>query len=242
MLGLLTDFGSADIYVGQLHARAQSLAPSVPLIDVIHDLMPYQVAAAAHLLPALMTKLPELRGWMAVVDPGVGTQREVIAARLDGVWLVGPDNGLLSVAVTRANHAELFRCTWRPEQCSTSFHGRDVFLPLVLELLQGYGRDKLEPLDQLTQPFLADDLAQIIYVDHYGNLFTGLRAVQLAPDAAIRIGDQLIRRAGTFGDVAPGELFWYENSIGLAEIACNQNSAARLLGVAVGEHCTVVRG
>lgn len=235
MLGLFTDFGASDVYVGQLHTRAAALAPSVRLFDISHELTPFNVAAAAHLLQAMVAKLPELTGWLAVVDPGVGTERGVVAAHIDGRWLVGPDNGMLSVVAARADSVQLYRSDWQPDDCSMSFHGRDIFLPLLLELLQGRGHGKLAPLARLSQDYGPEDLPQVIYVDHYGNLFTGIRACNMHGADVLRIKQATVVHAETFERVPAGTLFWYENSAGLVEIAANQASAASILAVSVGE-------
>lgn len=235
MLGLFTDFGAADLYVGQLHVKAAALAPAIPLFDIAHDVACYNVTAAAHLLHAMMVKLPELSGWLAVIDPGVGSARAIVAAQLDGKWVVGPDNGLLTVAAARSHSVQLFRSDWQPAGCSGTFHGRDIFLPLVLQLLQGQGHGKLIPLEKLSSDLGAADLAQVIYIDHYGSLFSGIRAGNLPSDSVIHFNGRAIAHADTFDSVATGTLFWYGNSAGLVEIACNQGSAAQVLAAAVGD-------
>src|SRR5215510_10038563 len=102
MIFLFTDFGSADIYVGQVKAVLAERAPRVPVIDLLHDAPPFNIRAGAHLLAALSTRIPRGSVTMAVVDPGVGGRREAVAVLADGRWFVGPDNGLLSVLAARA--------------------------------------------------------------------------------------------------------------------------------------------
>lgn len=232
---LFTDFGAADLYLGQakatLHAHG---APEV--IDLFNDAPACNVKAGAHLLAALLSRLPPGGVVMAVVDPGVGTARDAIVMAAEGRWLVGPDNGLLSVAAARAREVKFWRILWRPGLLSSSFHGRDLFAPIAAEIARsGFPQDKLEQIAGLQVQLGASDLAEIIYVDHYGNAITGIRAENIPRDAMLRVTVQDIQHARVFAESEPGAPFWYENSIGLVELAANQESAARELALRVGD-------
>lgn len=237
---LFTDFGAGDLYVGQVHAAIAAEAPGLPVIDLLHEAPRCDPRAGAHLLAALAARIPGGDAVMAVVDPGVGGARRALAVRAGGRWLVGPDNGLLSVAAARAGDAQVYQIVWRPPALSATFHGRDLFAPVAARLARG---DPPGALLAGASGFDVDlgggDLAEVIYVDHYGNAVTGLRAGTLAPTARLRVAGCSLAFAPTFGAVPPGAAFWYEGSLGLAEIAVNGSSASAALGLAVGERVAV---
>ncbi|MDA8109158.1 MAG: SAM-dependent chlorinase/fluorinase [Betaproteobacteria bacterium] len=242
MLVLYTDFGAADLYVGQIKAVLADCAPRVPVIDALHDAPAFGIEPSAHLLAALARRYPEGSVFLAVVDPGVGGPREAIVVDADGRTFVGPDNGLLAVLWERAARRRCRRVRWRPARLSATFHGRDLFAPVAAALaLARVPRGWLVP--QAAPDVLpgAADLPRIVYVDHYGNAVTGLRASAIPRNARLRAGDRSLARRRTFGDARPGEAFWYENSLGLVELAANRASAARLLGLRVGSPVAVLQ-
>ncbi len=232
---LFTDFGSSDIYAGQVRAALMQYAPRQSVVDLLHDATAFNVRAAAHLLAALFTRLPSGSVAVAVVDPGVGGPREPLAVHADGKWLVGPDNGLLSVAASRARKYEAYTIEWRPKELSRSFHGRDLFAPVAAMLARGARRDARLHKGGFTVSFGTSDVSEVIYVDHYGNVVTGLRASSAAPKRLLRASGREIPHAPVFSGVPQGRLFWYENSLGLVEIAANSASAQQILGIAVGD-------
>ena len=240
MILLFTDYGATDIYVGQVKMVLAECAPGVPVIDLLHEAPPFNVRAGAHLLAALSTRLRAGDVVLAVVDPGVGGVRDAIAVCTGSCWLVAPDNGLASVAAARADDANLFTIRWRPGVLSASFHGRDLFAPVAAMLACGDPADaRLETRAKLSVTLGPDDLAEIVYLDHFGNAITGLRARNLPPGARLAVAGRTIAHARVFSAAPAGEPFWYENSIGLAEIAGNRESAARRLGLAVGQQVMV---
>ncbi len=235
MIFLFTDFGAADIYVGQVKAVLQEHAPKVPVIDLLHDAPAFNVKAGAHLLAALAARLPKGGVTLAVVDPGVGGPREPVAVLADGRWLVGPDNGLISVAAARAKKCEVYSIGWRPKELSASFHGRDLFAPVAAMLARGDRKMPKLKKAALAVSFGPDDLAEVIYVEHFGSLITGLRAGAVPQGRRLIINGRGIPHAQVFSEVRQGEVFWYENSLGLVEIAANAASAAATLGLRVGQ-------
>lgn len=236
---LYTDFGSSDIYVGQVKSVLRRLAPHAAVIDLAHDLPPFRVRAAAHLLDALKNVFPEGTVFMCVVDPGVGTQRGAVMLEAGLRRYVGPDNGLLSVVAARAEMTRISSIAWRPQDLSDSFHGRDLFAPVVARIAAGtLPPDHLRPLPALVTSFGADDLGEIIYIDHYGNACTGVRASGAPRDGVLAARGQRIAGARVFGEVAPGAPLWHRNSHGLVEIAVNCGSAAQVLGLRVGDPVT----
>jgi S-adenosylmethionine hydrolase len=243
MIFLFTDFGSADLYVGQVKAVLHQRAPEARVVDLLHEAPAFNAKAGAHLLAALTPRIPAGSVTMAVVDPGVGGERRPVAVLADDRWFVGPDNGLISVVAARAAACEVFVIGWKGEPLSPSFHGRDLFAPVAALLARGdrYGA-RLEQSGKLDADFGAEDLAEVIYVDHYGNAITGLRAAQLPTGCRLRVDKLSVSRERVFSDVSPAGLFWYENSLGLAEIAANATSAASELGLAVGQTVLIERG
>ena len=235
MIVLFTDFGLAGPYTGQLNAVLQESAPGVPLIQLFADAPAGQPKPAAYLLAAYGAWFPEGTVLICVVDPGVGGARRGLIAEAAGRRYVGPDNGLFELVLRRAANPCCWEITWRPPALSASFHGRDLFAPVAGRLARG------EPPSALASqtaprghPDWPDDLAEIVYVDHYGNALTGLRGESLPPDARLAAGGQAIAHARTFSSVPSGAAFWYVNSNGLVEIAVNAGRADRALGLAVG--------
>lgn len=235
-IALFTDFGTSDIYLGQVKSVLHRIAPEAMVIDLANDLPPFNVRAAAHLLDALKSTVPTDTTFLCVVDPGVGTARDAVLLDAAGRRFVGPDNGLLSVVAARAPSAKLWRITWRPDRLSDSFHGRDLFAPVAARIAAGaLPTDQIRPLDRLSVNLGEDDLEEAIYVDHYGNVCTGIRASSVSRRARLIANDRVIGYARVFAEAQPGELFWCENSHGLVEIAANRASAAALLGVGPGQ-------
>lgn len=238
---LFTDFGSADIYAGQVRSVLHQYAPNVKVIDLLHEAPAFNVKAAAHLLAALANQLPAGSVTVAVVDPGVGGARAPLMVRADDRWYVGPDNGLISVVAARARSVQIFPITWMPEQLSASFHGRDLFAPVAAHIANSeLHAERLQKKPRLDVEFGADDLAEIIYIDHYGNALTGLRAGNVSRHARIVVGGRWIGHARVFSEVPAGEAFWYENSLGLLELAANSASVAGQLGLKTGEPLSLV--
>jgi S-adenosylmethionine hydrolase len=234
---LFTDFGSGDLYVGQVKAVLQRHAPLVPVIDLLHDAPAFQVRASAHLLAAMVGSFEEDSVFLTVVDPGVGGARDALAMKADGRWYVGPDNGLLSVVGARAHKGDCWRIVWRPEQLSASFHGRDLFAPVaaILAMQDSLPRNWFEHADKLNVEFGGDDLPAIIYVDHYGNAHTGIRASGIPREALLAVCGKRLPYARVYSEAGEGAAFWYENSQGLVEIAINRGSAAQELGLKIGD-------
>lgn len=243
MIVLFTDFGAGGPYLGQMHAVLTRHAPDVPVIDLFTDAPAFDAKASAYLLAAYAGEFATGDVFVCVVDPGVGGARAPLVVEAEGRWYVGPDNGLLAIVARRAQTAgaaQAWEITWRPEHLSASFHGRDLFAPVAAELAGG----TLPPSQPRHAPVedWPDDLAEIVYVDGYGNAITGIRGEVLAPENVLRAGERQIRKARTFCDVAPGEAFWYENANGLAEIAVNCGRADETLGLSVGSEIFIEAG
>jgi S-adenosylmethionine hydrolase len=236
MLVLFTDYGWHDPYVGQVKAVLAGHAPGVPVIDLLHAVPDFNAHAGAHLLAALCGDLPAGAVVLAVVDPGVGGPREAVVVEAEGRYFVGPDNGLLSVLAGRAQTARTWRIAWRPEKLSDSFHGRDLFAPIAARIASGdFPSDKLTPADDLQVHFDTAELPRILYIDHYGNAWSGIRGGLAEPGSNIEVKGNLLPWRRVFMEAGKGEVFWHVNSSGLVEIAANRASAADKLGLKVGD-------
>lgn len=240
MIVLYTDFGVGDPYVGQMHAVLARVAPNTPVVDLLHAVPNFDIRAAAYLLPALAAEFPEGAVFVGVVDPGVGGERLPVMLHADRRWYVGPDNGLFHIVTRRAACSETRIVEWRPPRLSASFHGRDLFAPVAAQLARG-DLPASAPAE-LTPPEgdWPDDLPAVIYIDHYGNAMTGLRAAYVDRKAVLAAAGRQLRHGAVFSAVTPGMPFWYENSIGLVEIAVNRGSAARTLELHVGDRVQVL--
>ncbi len=233
---LYTDFGCNDLYVGQVKAVLAQHAPGIQVIDLLHDAPCFDIRASAHLFAALAPRFPAGGVFLAVVDPGVGTARPAVVVQADGRWYVGPDNGLLSVVAGRAKDCKAWHIHWRPEVTAPSFHGRDLFAPITaLIASHGLPRDRISAAQGLEARLDPGDWFQVIYVDHYGNAMTGIRAGAIERDATLAVNGERLEFARVFAEVPKGTAFWHENSIGLVEISVNHGSSAQILGLAVGQ-------
>lgn len=236
-----TDFGTGGPYLGQVRAVLLREAPEVPVIDLMADAPAFDARAAAYLLAALVPEMPPCCVVMAVVDPGVGGDRTPMVIEAGGRLFVGPDNGLFEPVMRRDGIAGGWRIAWRPERLSATFHGRDLFAPVAARLARGESPEQAGcvALPPPRRPDWPDDLARVVYLDHYGNAMTGLRAGGLPADAVLVAGGRRLRRADRFSAVEAGAAFWYPNSVGLAEVAVNGGSAAGVLGLGIGSPIAV---
>jgi S-adenosyl-L-methionine hydrolase (adenosine-forming) len=240
MIVLVTDFGLAGPYTGQVKAVLHRLAPEAAVVDLFADAPMRNPKAAAYLLAAYAAWFPAGTVFLCVVDPGVGGERAAVAVEAEGRWYVGPDNGLFEIVRRRAGAERVIEITWRPPNLSASFHGRDLFAPVAARLARGESPEgEMRPAGFGRHLGWSDDLAEIVYIDHYGNAMTGLRAALLPPDATLVAGRRRIARARTFSGVRPGEALWYENSNGLAEIAVNMGRADEALGLKIGSPVSI---
>ncbi len=235
MIVLFSDYGHAGPYIGQVEAVLHQGAPGVHVVNLFADAPRQNPKAGAYLLPVCADRFPVESVFFTVIDPGVGTgvDRPVVL-RADGRWFVGPDNGLFDILVRHSAEVSIWEIDWEPEGCSNTFHGRDLYAPVCAMLASGApppGRS-LSWEDRHGWP---DDLAEIIYLDHFGNAMTGVRAATLKTDPEITVAGRTLPSATTFSQMPEGEPFWYVNSLGLVEIAVNRGSAAVTLNLKIGD-------
>jgi S-adenosylmethionine hydrolase len=241
LIVLFTDFGLQGPYTGQVKAVLQQRAPGIPVIDLFADAPVGNPMASAYLLAAYAPWFPPKTVFLCVIDPGVGGTRPAVVLEIDERWYVGPGNGLFELLQRRAERTRSWEIEWKPERLSASFHARDLFAPVAAMLARGEpppGQECKDPLER--RPDWPDDLGEIVYIDHFGNALTGLRAVMFPRTVSLIIKGRVLERATTFSDVPRGAALWYENSNGLLEIAINQGRADRDLDLAIGSPVEVV--
>lgn len=224
---LFTDFSHAGPYVGQVKAVLAAKAPDVPVIDLMHDAPTWDPMAAAYLLAALAPECRKGSVLVCVVDPGVGTdERKPAIVRADGRWFVGPGNGLFNVVAARAKTLSWWDITWSPDRLSPTFHGRDLFAPVAAGLaMDGEPPGTACVPAARVLPDWPDELSRIIYIDHFGNAMTGIRAGKIDASRTFEVNGYEFAFARTFSAAPAGRGFWYANSNGLVEIAINQGRA-----------------
>lgn len=255
IITLLTDFGARDVYVGALRGVILGIAPDARLVDLTHEVPPQDVFAGAMLLRNAVEVFPQGTVHLAVVDPGVGSARDPVAAFCERGILVGPDNGLLQPAaerlglreVRRLDRDELFR---RP--VSRTFHGRDVFAPVAAHLACGLAGEAIGSPRAALQPLPIPDVrrgadgvhGEVVHVDHYGNLITNIAAREILnfPDdrLSVRIAAVSIPRLSpSYAAVSDGSLLAVIGSWDTLEIAVRNGSAAKRLAAGRGTTVTV---
>ena len=226
------------MYVGQMHAALAHRVPRVPVIDLLHSAPRNKIVASAHLLGALVNFLPADTILIAVVDPGVGGERDPVMVKNGDRWLVGPGNGLLDIAgAAESNY--WFRIDWRPDKLSTTFHGRDLFAPVAAMLAEGHLPVATRIESPVGASVVADGLSEIIYIDHYGNAITGLPADEISAKTVFRLRNRRIAYASCYEQAPADKLFWYPNSIGLVEFAVALGGADERFKLAIGNRFSV---
>jgi S-adenosyl-L-methionine hydrolase (adenosine-forming) len=251
---LLTDYGRDDDFVGVCHGVIRSIDSDLQIVDITHGIRRYAVRQGAIVLRNTLPYMP-VGVHMAVVDPQVGTERRGVAVRTgDGRILVGPDNGLLSLAWERCGGVEVAvdvtRSPHRLEPVSATFHGRDIFAPVAARLAAGAeladAGDPLEPealvVVDLPKPRREDGgiVAHALVVDRFGN--AGLNVdhddlagsgITLGGPVELEVGGEryLATYAHTFADVRPGELLVYEDAYRTLAVAINRGDAAATLAL-----------
>jgi S-adenosylmethionine hydrolase len=255
IVSLLTDYGHEDEFVGVCHAVVRGIAPDVPIIDLTHGIPRYGVRQGAIVLRNALPYVP-VGVHVAVVDPQVGTERRGVAVRTgDGRALVGPDNGLLSLAWEACGGVveavDISRSPHRLEPVSATFHGRDIFAPVAAQLATGaelaeagqhVDPDELQVL-ALPNAEVSDGevVAHVLLVDRFGNASLDVghgelagSGLSLGKPVEIELGGRkrfLATFAQTFADVRPGDVILYEDAYRMLAIAVNRGDAASALGL-----------
>ncbi|MBA2663092.1 MAG: SAM-dependent chlorinase/fluorinase [Bradymonadaceae bacterium] len=253
MIGLLTDFGIDDAYVGILKCVILDICPAVPVVDLCHAIAGQNILSGAYLLGTTASYLPHGAVVVAVVDPGVGTARRAVAVRTERGILVGPDNGLFSFVLRHHPAHEVFELTnaaYHLEAVSATFHGRDIFAPVAAHLACGIeieaigtrcSSDSLVYLAN-TDPIFHDEEieANVIHIDRFGNVITNLtfaayRAWEgdVATKATIELEEyeEDVPIYRSFGEVPVRAPLAFWGSGGHLELAVREGSAASVFGL-----------
>lgn len=232
---LFTDFGPFGPYVGEMVGVIKRIAPEITVIELLNNAPTTDPRHSAYLLAALAKTWPADSVFLCVVDPGVGSDRKAVVLEADGRFFVGPNNGLFNTVAKEASKKRWFEIIWRPEQLSSSFHGRDLFAPVAAKIALGRHRELLAPWEGPDLSNWCLELPEVIYIDWYGNCMTGLRFRPELRGQKLKIKGRELPWARTFSEVPKAGTFWYENSSGLIEIAVNGGRADRMLGIGIGE-------
>jgi S-adenosylmethionine hydrolase len=238
LVTLLTDFGTADGYVGEVKGALLMAVPEVGIVDISHDVPPQDVESGRLALARYWRRFPPGTVHLVVVDPGVGADRAAIAVESAGYALVGPDNGVLSPALLVPGARAVSLAV--PLHAAPTFHGRDVFAPAAAALARGTGVAELGSphehavVRRTPEPERWGDgtlQGEVIAVDHFGNAVTNLLGLR---GGTLEVAGVALTVVRAYADVAPGELVAVTGSNGLLEIAERDGSAARRLGLARG--------
>lgn len=257
LITLTTDFGLRDSYVAEVKGVLLEQAPGCQLVDISHAIERHDVLEGSFVLSCAALRFPARAVHLAVVDPGVGTDRRALVARCDGRLFVAPDNGLLTAVFDRSERIELW--TIDAEQLDLppahpTFHGRDLFAPVAARLAVGLepaavGPPASDPCRAVPPAARSIDgslEATVLHVDHFGNVIIGLRPEHLdgALPTTLETGPDRwnLQPALTYGGADPRFVLVLWGSAGYLEIAMARDSAAQRLGLAAGDRVRVGRG
>jgi S-adenosylmethionine hydrolase len=260
-IALLTDFGLADHYVASLKGVILSINPRAVIVDINHNVPSFDIPAGAFELFAAYRYFPPGTVFLAVVDPGVGSKRRILLARTEKYAFIAPDNGILSLALSREKVRRV-RSVENPRyfvpRPSRTFDGRDKMAPAAAWLSRGAALSSFGPAVRdivkwdAPEPRVegAEISGSILYADKYGNLTTNISGEdlsQLAPPGrwasldAFVAGQRIARFRETYGVANKGEPFLLVGSLGLVEIAARQASAGRRLRAGAGDRVRILR-
>lgn len=252
IITLTTDYGTNDHLVGTLKGVILKINPEATIVDITHNVAPFDLLDGALAIGAAYTYFPPRTIHVVVVDPGVGTDRRPLLVSGDNQYFVAPDNGVLSVIFEREENVVVRHATaehYYLQPVSRTFHGRDVFAPLAAWLSKNWQPPSMGEEIQdykkfaLPRPKSADGVAKgiVMRVDTFGNLVTNFKAEDLpAPSAEngamnLQVGNQTVSRlVSTFAEGNAGEAVAYVGSSGYVEIAVNKGNASRTLGIGRG--------
>ena len=251
IITLTTDFGESSPYVAQMKGVILTAAPGTTIVDISHTVAPQSIRQGALVLRDVFHCFPVGTVHVAVVDPGVGTDRRILAARIDARWLVAPDNGLISALVSKSPPAEVVELTERQHwnaTVSSTFHGRDIMAPVAVRLAQTQALTELgPPLRNFVRIDLADVehierglRGEIVLIDHFGNAISNIPHTAIPPDCLGQIefecrGEVLRGLKQTYQQAPSQVATVLVGSSGFVEVAVVNGSAAGQLGIQVGD-------
>lgn len=243
---LLTDFGHDDHYVGVLHSILLRDAPDVRRIDLVHTVPPGDVWTGTFFLRSAEEYLPADAVILAVVDPGVGTERRAVAVLISGRWLVGPDNGLVAAFGQPERAVQLDFETMQLGKPSATFHGRDLFAPAAARLARGDAPETLGPevdpaeLEPTPIPLSVVEERKVTgvvqHIDRFGNAVTNIRADQVPEGAEVRTGwNRMRQKVSTYGEAPADTAVFLSGSSGFLEVAMRGQPVASVLNIRLGD-------
>lgn len=248
VIALLTDFGTADYFVGAMKGAILSINENAKIFDITHEIPPQNLSAASFTLRACCRDFPDGTIFVAVVDPGVGSSRKAILVETESCYFIAPDNGLLSFIFDENRNARVYELTnekFFAAEVSRTFHGRDVFAPVAAHLSNGvqsfeFGaeiKNYVRPSNAAPHKIAGGEIeAEIIHADRFGNLITNLQQSDLPEKFTLEIGERKISKLQRFfAEAVKRELFMIVGSAGFLEIVAFQDSARDILRVSVGE-------
>lgn len=246
LLTLLTDFGDRDIYVGAMKGAIAQINPAIRVVDLTHQVPPQDIVAGRFSLMNAFPYFPKGTVHLAVVDPGVGSQRRAIGLELEQGFLVAPDNGIVSGVIGLSPVLRAVELTnqqyWRTKNVSPTFHGRDIFATVAAYLASGVPLMEMGtqvdvnslvnlelPLPRLTMDGV---IGCVQYVDRFGNLITNIPADIVSNENwYVRLAGKNVPSGNTYNDVDKGAIVALISSDGWIEIAVNNGSAQKTLGL-----------
>lgn len=256
IITLTSDFGYKDHYVSVMKAVILGILPEVRFIDISHDIEPQDIMAGAWVIKNAAFMYPPETIHLAVIDPGVGTSRKPIIARIKNQIFVGPDNGLFSLAAEGESYEvyELRNPEYRYEYLSNTFHGRDIFAPAAAHAGSGVELSQFGPtIDELTTYHWPKPISDagglqgwVVHIDYYGNLITNIPVSMTGDfkdnqDFKIYIGNTILKNiVRTFDEVPDGDPAALIGSSGMLEIVINKGNAAQMLSVIKGAPVSIV--
>ncbi len=253
VIALLTDFGSLDHYVGTMKGVILSINPEANIVDISHSVGPQNVAEGSYLLWATYPYFPRHTIFLCVVDPGVGTDRKIVCLETPLYQFVAPDNGLLDLVLANEKNSTAYEVTASPQlgsnPRSATFHGRDIFAPLVAHLslgerAAGFGKNcVLRSRKKIFYDPKSDGLhGFVLHIDRFGNLITNVPGA-FANGLVLRLGAvEVLRQIGNFSEGSEGQPCLMVGSSGLVEIVVRNGSAAKLLSASLGMEIEVLLG
>jgi len=246
IIALLTDFGNKDWFVGTMKAVIMRINPNVKIIDITHEITPQDIRQAGFVLWNAYKYFPEKTIFVCVVDPGVGSERKIIAVETPKYIFIAPDCGLLDfvlseVQILKAVYVE--NKNYFLDEISSTFHGRDIFAPVSAHISRGVDLSEMGSEASLKVPEkmfvevtgLENYEGEVIYIDRFGNLITNLKS-PVEVDGEIRVKDLIIEKISrTYSDVKSGQAVALVDSSGLIEIGIRNGNAKEVFKVKEGE-------
>jgi S-adenosylmethionine hydrolase len=257
LIALISDFGQTDQYAGAVKGVILSINPDAKIVDITHDVGPQKIRQAGYLLWSVYRYFPEGTIFICIVDPGVGSKRNIVCLKTGSHTFIAPDNGLLNFVLSGEKFVRVFEINekkaakYLPGSVSSTFHGRDIMAPIAAHISKGVRPDRIgsavatgEILPQFVHSKVSAVPPGILHIDHFGNVITNLELsknyAETGDVQAVSLDRHLVSRWIQFYDEAPDNTpCLIEGSSGLLEITVRNGNAARLLNVSLDSQIKV---